>query len=203
MKANLTVIIVIALLFIGATNFSPHIRIGSDGFYFTSAGVGDTVGTLLNSRLTVDTIDNKYVPHASMRFADSAVVFDLTEDVEYMVTNATDSLFRKIEFDDGITYSGDTIKLNDAMGHYFATGHLSFIGGASAANYELKIHCNGIVIGSYYTNTTNNTGYVTVSFGDLYLDDTCPNLYITITNLTNSNDVTVIGGGVYINLIHE
>jgi len=203
MKANLTVIIVIALLFIGATNFSPHIRIGSDGFYFTFNGAGDTLGTLLNGRLTVDTIANEYVPHASMSFADSAVVFDLTEDVEYMVTNATDSLFRKIEFDDGITYSGDTIKLTNAMGHYFATGHLSFIGGAAAANYELKIHCNGIVIGTYYENTTNNTGYVTVSFVDLYLDYTCPNLYITITNLTNNNDVTVIGGGIYIKLIHE
>ena len=203
MKRTLTIITIIAVLFISANVFTPHIRTGSNGFYFCFSGDGDTLGTLINGRLTVDTIDNKYLPHATMNFADSAVVFDLTQNVEYLVTNATDSLFRKLEFDDGITYSGDTIKLTNVLGHYHATGHISFIGGSVAANYELKIHCNGVTVGTYYTNTANNTGYVTVGFPDLYLDQTCPNLYITITNLTNDNDITVIGGGVFISLIHE
>ena len=148
-------------------------------------------------------IFNNEVPHMNMRFSDSAYVMDLVQDVEQIITNANDSLYAKIEFD-YFTYSGDTVLFpSEVVGDYAGSGHVSFIGGATATNYQVQIHCDGTVFGSYYTNTANNTGYVTVSYPDLYLDGVCgEKIYVTITNLTNSNDITVVGGGLILYPIH-
>jgi hypothetical protein len=181
---------------------------GVESFKFTQ----DTIftpnakieGSVIVDTAKVDILIYSGLPHMNMNFSDSTVNLDLILNTEVVVTNSNDSIYRKNKFDGGFSYASDTVLFPTHInGDYIGGGHLSFIGGATAANYEIKIHCNGSVFGSYYGNTANNTGTITVSFPDLSFDDAISDsLYITVTNLTNSNDITLIGGGLVLTAVH-
>lgn len=117
----------------------------------------------------------------------------------YDVTNVTDSLFRKLEFDD-LTYAADSVLINTTA-HYDGSFAVSWNGTGTDA-YSMRVLLNGVSVAklSFDFGASMTGGSVTVPF---YIEATAGQyLRFQICNTANSNDPTIKSAIVIVKFVH-
>jgi hypothetical protein len=165
--------------------------------------------------MKADTIYTEYAyiknkAHGFYAFEDSAVVVDAVQDTWVHVANSTGNLFTAIQTDAGFIISGDTIYFNaQAVDGLFP--HVVFhwgidCFGGNNEDYEIRMYNidndEGIVRKAEGTTTGANnrieigtTSYDRhATFGDRYI--------MQVLNTTNSNDITLENGSIYLEVSH-
>lgn len=139
--------------------------------------------------------------HAFMRFADSTSTYGFTQNNWQAISNATDSLFRKIEFED-LTYSGDSIMINYAADY---DGILALsISGANNDVWEIRVNHEGSEISKMILKfgAQVDAGSITVPFY-IYQASVGDYVVFEIRNTANGNDPTFNSGIVTMQYLHE
>ena len=179
------------------------------GYSQMNGGAGNNNGQTVNTTLTADTVDclkakidtlDYTPPHAYIRFADSSTTLSLTQNNYANITNAWDSLYRKLEFV-GMSYSGDSLILQVA-GDYVLHFQLSFQDGGND-DYEVVVNHEGTIIskGAISTQAAADDYTITIPayIYDAAVDD---RVYFQMRNTADNDDATVITSIIFIYLLH-
>jgi len=215
-------ILTIILLFFSLAGFSQSVHIDgptgkvSDLTAVTSAEgtdpiiIGDGTETIIRDSLysrgvlyaSRIQIDSSW--HIFGGFADSAVSIDITEDEYSPVTNASNNLWIGLEAV-GFSVSGDTMIIDNA-GDYFGSFSVTWTGGTGRV-YRFRVYnvTDGAEEGFSIAGTGDGADdYVTIT-KPLYFEDVSPGdrFVMQVTNIDNSEDITIRYGAYTLMYLHE
>jgi hypothetical protein len=143
-----------------------------------------------------------HLVHGEATFADSALTIDLTQNVYSKVSNATRNLWTTQEMEH-ITFAGDSLTVGSGYGgDYYVIFMVSFAG-ASNDDFNFAITKNGAIVRKMRksgTGTSNREFIAVQYYGTLTDGD---DLALKVTNVTNSGDIIVYDGSVYIEKKHN
>lgn len=193
---------------------------GKDSLDIVGHGVIDgnlTVGeTLVADSMIVNKgvniVDDLYLgkhfhyepPHGYMRFQDSSLTLNLTQNVEQELTNAYDSLWAKVECEKGFGFSGDSLTTPIYLdADYSLSGNfsLSFTCPVKDKEYLFRFYINSTEVGRYSHVPHKPRTTATISFAS-YLDigefTEGGNFSITVTNVDGDQDINIHAGKLYL-----
>jgi hypothetical protein len=180
-----------------------------------TTSIDSATGSLANRTTPMDTLFSDFVysggwydslrwiinpPHAWMRFADSSITVNQTQDTWYQVTNTTDSLYRVLELSGGFTWSDDTL-IAPIKGHYVVTFELGLDVGSNN-NAEVRVNTTDGEISKMVGGSGVNGQYDAISCNAYWNADAGDRIWFEYRNTTDNDDFDLIASIVTVIYLH-